>query len=137
MSYIHEVMSYEICVMVGTSQNGMPTPKCLYEFKSLFFLAHFVSFHKYSKVKYFILFFIDMAHCIPLMTFFMHVRIEDHVKCTSCFIFDKTFWRRPFLALRLLSSFTWTLWLSSMMNRPLLCALHYIFQCDSTISNSK
>ncbi len=32
-----------------------------------------------------------MAHCIPLMTFFMHVRTKDHAKCTSCCIFDNAF----------------------------------------------
>ncbi len=93
MLYIQEVMSYEICVMVGTLQNGMPTPKCFYEFKTLFFLTHFISFHKYSTVKYYSCFFIYMAHCISCMTFFMHVRTKDHAKCTSCFIFDNAFER--------------------------------------------
>ncbi len=84
-------MSYEISVIVGNSQNVMFTPKCFYEFKTFFFLAHFISFHKYSIVKYYSCFFIYMAHCIPLMTFFMYVRTKDHAKCTLCFMFDNAF----------------------------------------------
>jgi hypothetical protein len=69
----------------------MFTPKCFYELKTLFFLANFISFHKYFIVKYFSCFFMNMAHCIPLVTFFMHVRTKDHAKCISCFIFDNAF----------------------------------------------
>ncbi len=84
-------MSYEISVIVGNSQNVMLTLKCFYEFKTFFFLKNFISFHKYSIVKYYSYFFIYMAHCIPLMTFFMHVKTRNHVKCTSCFKFDNAF----------------------------------------------
>jgi hypothetical protein len=84
-------MSYEISVIVGNSQNVMFTPKCFYEFKAFFFLAHSISFHKYSIIKHYSCFLIYMAHYIPLMTFFMHVRTKDHAKCTSCFIFDIAF----------------------------------------------
>ncbi len=83
MLYLQEVMSHEIGVIVGNSQNVMLTPKCFYELKTLFFLAHFISFHKYFIVKYYSCFFIYMAHYIPLMTFFMHVKTKDHAKCTS------------------------------------------------------
>jgi hypothetical protein len=84
-------MSYEINVIVGDSQNVMFTPKCCYELKTYFFLTHFITFHKYFIVKYYSFFFIYMAHCIPLMTFFMHVSTKDCAKCTSCFIFDNAF----------------------------------------------